>query len=274
MNQIQVHYALQVCDVKSHQSQKRYASDDRTEISKKSIKSFLESIELACITHPNVKHSVAIINDHSSEDLIDFVKYHIIKYTSSSIQINLIDLTNVTGISESIKYCYTWLKDNGKDLVYQVQDDYLFFPNAIGDMIDIYQQVYSETGSECVVSPFNDPWYWHTIYRDRSTPRAVIVGKNGYWIQYYDMSCSFLTSYQQFNKHWDLYDKFFNLIGSGSDGLENKSLNYMLTQRGVLGIVPVNTLSFHLQSDLEKDPHIDYKPLWESVKVTPTTNNL
>ena len=188
MNQIQVHYALQICDVKSYQSQKRYASDDRTEISKKSIKSFLESVKFSCITHPYVNHTIAIINDHSSEDLIDFVKYLITKYESSNIQINLIDLFNVTGICESIKYCYSWLGNNGKDLVYQVQDDYLFFPNAIGDMIDIYQQVYSETGSESIVSSFNDPWNWY-IYKNISTPRAIMVGKNGYWIQYYDMTC-------------------------------------------------------------------------------------
>ena len=87
------------------------------------------------------------------------------------------------------------------------------------------------------------------------------------------MSCSFLTSHQQFNQHWDLYDKFLELIDKGDDKLENKSLNYILTQRGVLGIVPVNTLSFHLQSDTEKDPHIDYKPLWESIEVTSLTTN-
>jgi hypothetical protein len=30
INQIQIHYALQTCDVKSYQDQKRFASDDRT----------------------------------------------------------------------------------------------------------------------------------------------------------------------------------------------------------------------------------------------------
>jgi hypothetical protein len=267
VNQIQIHYALQVCDTKSFQNQKRYASDDRTEISKKSIKSFLESIKQTCITHPNFNHNVVIVNDHSSKDLINFIKQIIVKYQSSNININLINLFNVTGISESIKFCYNWLKENGKDLVYQVQDDYLFFPNAIGEMIDIYQQIYEQTGSDCIVSPFNDPWYWNTIYKNKCTPRTLIVGKNRYWIQYYDMCCSFLTSYQQFNRHWELYDKFFHLINKKNNELENYSLNYILTKKGVLGLVPVNTLSFHLQSDTEKDPYLDYKPLWESIDI-------
>ena len=90
------HYALQICDVKSYQNLKRYASDDRTEISKKCIKSFLESIKLCCVTHPHINHTIAIINDHSSADLIKFVKKCILKYTSPSIQLHLIPLTDVT----------------------------------------------------------------------------------------------------------------------------------------------------------------------------------
>lgn len=265
------HYALQICDIKSYQNQKRYASDNRTEISKKCIKSFLESIKLCSLTHPHINHNIAIIDDHSSPELNKFIKKSVIKYTSSSIQFNLIHLTDVTGISESIRYCYKWLRDNGEDFVYQVQDDYLFSPNAVGDMIDVYQQVFDETGSQCIVSSWNDSWLWLTAYRNKPTPRTVIVGKRGYWIQYYDMSCSFLTSHHQFIQHWDLYDMFFYMIdriNKNNNDLENKSLNYLLTQRGVLGIVPVNNISFHIQSDLEKDPHIDYKPLWDSIDVT------
>jgi len=265
------HYALQICDVKSYQNLKRYASDDRTEISKKCIKSFLESIKHCCVTHPHINHTIAIIDDHSSLDLIKFVKKCIIKYTSPSIQLHLIPLTDVTGIKESIRFCYQWLRDNGKDYVYQVQDDYLFSDNAIGDMIDVYDQVFNETGSHCLVSSWNDSWLWLTLYRNRPTNRAVIVGKHGYWIQYYDMSCSFMTSHHQFNQHWDLYDMFLYMIDKvnpENNDLENKSLNYILTQRGVLGLVPVSNLSFHLQSNIEKDPHIDYKPLWDSIDIT------
>jgi hypothetical protein len=80
-----------------------------------------------------------------------------------------------------------------------------------------------------------------------------------------------MTSYEQFNQHWDLYSMFFYLtdrLKENNNHLENKSLNYMLTQRGVLGLIPINSLAFHLQSDLEKDPHIDYRPLWDSINVT------
>ena len=270
-SQLNIHYALQICDVKSYQGLKRFASDDRTEISKKCIKSFLESIKQCSIKKTYTTHTVAIVDDHSSKDLIKFIKKCIAEFNSKSISIELIQLTDKTGISESIKFCYEWLRDNGSDLVYQVQDDYLFSPNGIHDMVDVYEQMLTETGIQSLISPWNDSWLWLTAYRNRPTPRTVIVGRRGYWIQYYDMSCSFLTSHKQFIEHWDLYTMFFYMIDrtkSNNNNLENKSLNYILTQRGVLGLVPVNSVAFHLQSDLEKDPHIDYRPLWDSINVT------
>jgi hypothetical protein len=41
----------------------------------------------------------------------------------------------------------------------------------------------------------------------------------------------------------------------------------MLTQRGIFGLVPVSSVAFHMQSDLEKDPHIDWKPYWDNIKI-------
>jgi hypothetical protein len=267
---IEIHYALQTCDVKSHQGQKRYASDDRTEISKKCIQSFLESIKY-CSEQKETKHYIAIIDDHSTVELKTFIRNCLTIFSSNSIHIEFIELDSETGIRKSIEQCYLWLQKNGKDLVYQVQDDYLFTKEAINDIVDIFKQIEIETKHHAVISPWNDSWLWLSSYRNRTTPRTVLVGKRSYWIQYYDMSCSFLTSHQQFSQHWDLYYRFFDLIDKRTENnndLENKSLNYMLTQRGILGLVPVNSVAFHLQSDLEKDPHIDYRPLWDSINVT------
>jgi hypothetical protein len=78
-----------------------------------------------------------------------------------------------------------------------------------------------------------------------------------------------MTSHTQFNKHWDLYEKFFSINPSkGINGdLEAISLNYMLTQRGVLGITPVNSLALHMQGEQEVDPYIDWKEKWNQIKV-------
>jgi hypothetical protein len=203
-----IHYALQACDLKSYQNQKRYASSDRTEISKKSIKSFLEAVSKCSTDKDYTEHHIAIICDSCSQSLLEFINLSKELYTSDKVKIE-IQFLEKSGIMQSIKHCYEWLRDNGKNLVYQVQDDYLFSTNSIVDMVEVYETINAETGTQPLISPYNDSWLWQTHYRNISTPRTVIVGKRGYWIQYYDMSCSFLTSHEQFIQHWDLYLMFF-----------------------------------------------------------------
>lgn len=263
---IHCNYAVQLCDIKSYQGQKRFCGDDRTLLSKKSITSLLESIKYCVDKKNEVIHHVCIINDHSSEILIDYVQSIIKRYSSDNISIEVKNLSDKFGIAASIKECYMWLQSNGKDFVYQVQDDYLFKKNAIYEMLDLFYQKYNETNNHIIISPYNDSWLWEGPYRNRSTPREIIRAKYRYWIQYYDMSCSFMTTHQEFSKHWDLYEAFLYLVDhrNGND-LENKTLNYILTQRNIKGFVPVESLAFHMQSDLEKDPFQDWKPYWDNV---------
>lgn len=271
---IEIHYAYQTCDTKSHQNEKRFCGDNRTELSKKSLKSFLLSVKYCVEKNKEVKHNIIIIDDHSTQELKDYILECKEKFTQEKILIEFFEMGEKTGIKNSIEKCYMWMQENGKDLVYQVQDDYMFIESAIYEMIDVFFQIKAETGSDCLISSYNDSWLWLTAYRNRPTPRTVIVSKHRYWIQYYDMSCSFLTSHENFSQHWDLYNSFFYFIDNKQkhkNDLENKSLNYMLTQRGVLGLVPISSVAFHMQSDLEKDPHIDYRPLWNSINVTQST---
>jgi hypothetical protein len=39
----------------------------------------------------------------------------------------------------------------------------------------------------------------------------------------------------------------------------------MFTQRGILGIMPMNSVALHMQGPAEKDPYIDWKTLWDSI---------
>jgi len=269
MSKINFHYAYQLCDIASREGKPRICGDDRTLLSKKSFVSFVNSIKYLSNNLENTKHTICIFNDRSTDNLVSFVKDKIESLKQDNIDF-VFENTAEPGILTSIKQCYLWLQANGIDFVYQVQDDYLFFETALLEMYKVIHQVKMETGYDIVASPFNDFWLWLAIYRNSSTPRIVIVGENRYWIQYYDMSCSFMTIHLEFSKHWDLYHKFFELLKDNDPNLERYSLNYMLTQRA-LGLVPINSLAFHMQSELEKDPHTDWKPLWDSIDVTPTT---
>lgn len=271
--EINFHYAFQSCDVANREINNRFCTDNRTLLSKKSFKSFIDSVVYCIEKVPNSNHTVEIFADKITEDLSQFYHQTIPKYLSDRLRISITFLKpEQSGIKNSIKQTYLWLQQHGKDFVYQVQDDYMFVDSCIFESYDTFRQIKNETGTDCVISPCNDSWLWLTSYRNRTTPRAVIVGKHRYWIQYYDMSCSFFTSHSQFSSHWDLYLGFFALIDQlvkdQKKDLENKSLNLILTTRNVLGLVPVSSLSFHMQSDIEKDPHIPWEPIWNSIDVS------
>lgn len=260
---------MQVCDTSSREGKPRYCGNDRTLLSKKSIRSFLTSVEKVAAKQVT-QHYIRFVVDKSTDDLIQWLKNIIEQSRQSNIEIEIYNLEN-GGIYQGIRQCYLWLQDQGKDFVFQIQDDYLFEPECIEEMASVFYQIKNETDSECIISPYNDSWLWLSPYRNRPTPRTIIVGATRYWIQYYDMSCSFFTSHKQFSQHWDLYDMFFTLLKKltkDDKDLENHSLNYMLTQRGVLGLVPITSLALHVQSDLERDPFIDWQSRWAAVDVS------
>lgn len=263
-----IHYALQACDLKSYQSPKRFCGDDRTLLSKKSISSLIRSIEYCADLRSDSNHVINIIKDTCSPELTLFLDDLVRRVDHPRVTITLSDLAPLTGVVDSIRACYQWLAQNGKDLVFQVQDDYLFSLACLHDSIEHFYTVLGDTKTQCIIQPYNDITYWHFLYKNRSTPRLISLGKKGYWIQIYDTSCSFLTSHGQFQQHWDLYERFFELIPTASSDnpvLENRSLNCMFTQRGVLGLAPMNTLSHHMQ--MQPDLYVDWQPLWHDIQV-------
>ena len=81
----------------------------------------------------------------------------------------------------------------------------------------------------------------------------VVPGANQYWIQCFDLSCSFLTSHKQFIDNWDMMEYFLSLDPTSKMELENVSLNRILVDRQQLGLMPTSSIILHMQSDFEKE---------------------
>lgn len=261
---IKFHYALQTCDIGVRDdSEPRYAANSKTEITKKCVTSFLVSVETCAALAPDTEHTVCIFDDHSTSETLDFLNRAISTFNKNNVNVSLVNL-QTKGLFSSVRACYDWLESNGKDIVYQVQDDYLYTPLAIWEMTDVWMQVYNETQQHIIVSPYNHPYYWGTSYRYKSTPRVVHLGQSRYWIQLFEIPCTFFTSKEQFSKHWDLYENFFN--GDLFDSkLEINSFNKMLTERNILCLQPIESIALHMQTEFDKDPFIDWKSRWDAV---------
>ena len=260
---MKLHYALQTCDIASNQVNDRYCCNTKTELIRKCVTSFFQSLHIAAERERSFEHVVMILDDHSTEDTIYFLEECVKIYSKYNVKIELTRL-NDRGIMNSIGACYDWLIKSNADVVYQVQDDYLFTKYAITEVIDIYIKILRETGSESIVTPYNAPYVWSGGYKNRPTPRTIFFGEKRYWIQIYDISCSFLTSHKNFLENKDLLDYFLTLNPKEPE-LESASLNKILVQRGILGVCPFESIALHMQGEYEKDPYVDWKLLWDSI---------
>lgn len=269
---LQVHFAMQLCDSNSFQKQQRVCGDDRTALSQRSLMSFVDSVLVCARQRPLANFTVMLFVDNITASLRDFCHKVVNFDWASNLQISMNDISPATGISDSIRTCYQWMQDHGRQIVGQFQDDYLFVPQAISDSVDILLQVQKQSATDALIAPHHFAAFWREHYRNVSSPRCVMIGRNDYWIQIYDIACTFITTHTQFSQHWDLYDMFLELCRiyqyQGHDhGLESQSLNHMMTQRGVLALVPMRTLSHHVQSQRELDPFQDWQQLWDTIDI-------
>ena len=260
---MKLHYSLQTCDIASNQVNDRYCCNTKAELIRKCVTSFFQSLHIAAERERSFQHHVMILDDHSTEETIYFLQECVKIYSKHNVIVQLTCL-ETRGIMKSIGSCYGWLLENGKDLVYQVQDDYLFEKSAITEVIDIYIRLLLENKTESIVTPYNAPYVWNGSYKNRPSPRTIFFGEKRYWIQIYDISCSFLTSHKNFLENKDLLDYFLTLDPKNPD-LEAVSLNRILVQRGVLGVCPFESIALHMQGEYEKDPYVDWKLLWDSI---------
>jgi hypothetical protein len=260
---MKIHYALQTCDIASNQVETRYCCNTKHELIRKCVTSFFQSLHIAAERERSFEHVVMILDDHSTEDTIYFLEECVKIYSNHNISVQLTRLESY-GIMNSINSCYSWLLENGKDIVYQVQDDYLFEKTAITEVIDIYIKIYFENKTESIVTPYNAPYVWSGSYKNRPTPRTIFFGEKRYWIQIYDISCSFLTSHRNLRLNKDILD-FFVTLNPKTPELESISLNKMLVERGLLGVCPFESIALHMQGEYEKDPYVDWKLLWNSI---------
>lgn len=261
---IKIHYAFQACDTASNQNQKRYCGDDRTLLSKKSLISFLSAVDYCVSMNSDAKHKVRIFADGCSNEYFEYILRCKKKYTN--IDIEVIRL-NHRSLMKTVRDCWEWMGNGDGDIVYQVQDDYLFTESSIYEMIcALYQIMHDKEGHNCIVIPYNNPRFWLTIYRYSTIPLMIFPSIKRYWTRCYDIPCTFMTTRIQFNRHWDIYEKFL-AMSSTNPRLEAETLNKILVEREVLGIQPVDSIAFHMQSEAEKDPFYKWEILWDSVDI-------
>ena len=248
------------------QSKKRIFEFPKIEYVLRSLNSLIKSINYLEEKNSNIEIKIKIIDDNSQEQNLIKIK-EIIKKSNVNIEIinhkneehkNIIkkQTTNETFANlSSLLKCYEIGKNEGKDLVFFVEDDYLHFESALDEIISSYERISSQTNNELFVCPADYPY----LYMDNKKTN-LLIGSKRHWRTVSKTLCTFLVSHKLIEKYWE---NFYNNCLDRHDPFE-KYLNKVYEKE--LCVSPIKSLSIHMtnvNSSYGLSPFINYKSLWE-----------
>ena len=248
------------------QNKRRIFEFPKIEYVLRCLNSLIKSIIYLKEKNNNLNIKVKIIDDNSNNENLKKINDLIKK---SGVNIEIINHNNdnhknvikkqksnetFANLSSLLK-CFEIGKNEGEDLVFFVEDDYLHFKTCLNEMISTYERISSQTNKDLFLCPSDYPF----LYMNEKQTN-LLIGSNRHWRTIDKTLCTFLTSHNLIKKYWD---NFYNNCLDRHDPFE-KYLN-MIYEKEIC-ISPIKSLSIHLtniNSSYGLAPFIDYKSLWD-----------
>ncbi len=246
------------------QNKKRLFEQPKIEYSYRSINSLINSINFCKNKYPNLKINSVIIDDNSKEENLNRIKKLV---EDENIKIIPLDHKKYRSIIKEQKSDETFSnlaslfksfeigKEQGEDLIFFVEDDYLHFETMLEEMIASYERITSQVKREIFMCPSDYPY----LYMNNQKTN-VLVGNKRHWRTIDKTLCTFMTSKDLFLKNWGNYEK---TCLDRNEPFE-KYINEIYEKE--ICISPLKSLSLHLtniNSSYGLAPFIDYKKLWD-----------
>ena len=251
------------------QNKKRLFEEPKIEYSIRALNSLIKSINFSKAKYPNIKFKTIIVDDKSKKDNLNKFQKLIEK---SNLDINIIPLnhnkykgkikqqkngqtfSNLASLLQSFELG----KEQGEDLVFFVEDDYLHFEPMMEEMIASYERIASQVNKDIFMCPADYP----NLYMNNEKTN-ILIGNKRHWRTINQTLCTFMTTKTLLDKYWD---NFYNTCLDRNDPFE-KHLNEIYTKE--FCISPMKSLSLHLtnvNSSYGLSPFINYKKLWDENK--------
>ena len=250
------------------QNRKRLFEMPKIEYSKRSINSLIKTIKNCESKYPNILIKTIIVDDNSNEQNlsqirniienknIDIVPLNYSKYENIiKEQKNKETFANLASLFQSFEIA----KEQGKDLIFFIEDDYLHFEPLLEEMIASYERIASQINRDIFMCPSDYPY----LYMNNEKTN-ILIGNKRHWRTVDKTLCTFLTSKALLHKYWE---NFQNTCLDRHSPFE-KYLNQIY--KSEICISPLKSLSLHLtniNSSYGLSPFIDYKKLWEENKI-------
>ena len=248
------------------QNKKRLFELPKIEYSLRSLNSLIKSVNFCKTKYPNIKFKTIIVDDKSKEENLNKIK-KLIDGSGLDISINQLNHDKYKNIIKQQKNDQTFSnlasllqsfeigKEQGEDLVYFVEDDYLHFEPMMEEMIASYERIASQVNKDIFMCPADYPY----LYMNNEKTN-ILIGNKRHWRTINQTLCTFMTTKPLLNKYWD---NFYNTCLDRNDPFE-KHLNEIYIKE--FCISPLKSLSLHLtniNSSYGLSPFINYKKLWD-----------
>ena len=197
-----------------------------------------------------------IVDDNSSVDFQEILKELIRPY--EFVTIDFLPKREQEGLSAKKKSRYSVqvayehiykLPDN--DLVYIVEDDYLHFPGAIGEMINSWTYLSNVTGLEIGIFPqdFNQ-LYYHPNNPHNDTyfrPCLIVPTPTKYYRSTWFTQESFMVQSKIFKKYKEHFDSLL-IIGEEEHHWEGNTITNVWTKPEFKMFMPMGSLVVHMSN--------------------------
>ena len=258
------------------QNKKRLFDKEKSEYTFRSLNSIISSLEQARISFPQIEIDIVIIDynskkihlDHMKKQLnksrfnnsiisLDFneFKSKIKKFNAKNEKVTENQMSNMSNIYKSLLIA----KNQCKDLVYFVEDDYLHLQKTIEEMIFTYERISSQINRELILCPTDYPYLYTKI-----DPTTIFLGSARHWRVVDETLCTFLTSTNILEKYWD---KFVSMCQFEHYPFE-QPLHDIYKSEYCLS--PIPSLALHctnVNSIFGLSPTMDWKTVWEENKI-------
>ena len=258
------------------QNKKRLFDQNKSEYTFRSLNSIIKSLNVAKKSYSNIKFNIIVIDYNSKKEDLNVIKKQLenssFPYSMISLNMNefidkikkinekkekvsLNQMSNMSNIHKS----FILAKEKSDDLIYFVEDDYIHDTDAISEMIITYERISSQIKRELILCPTDYPYLY-----TKSDFTNIFLGSRKHWRKIEETLCTFLTSKNMLEKHWD---KFVSMCEFEHYPFEKPLHEIYITE---YCLSPIPSLAIHctnINSIFGISPNIDAKKIWDESEV-------
>ena len=254
------------------QNKKRLFDKDKSEYTFRSLNSIILSLNKAKLSFPQIEFDLVIVDYNSKKNDLNQIKKQLDKsnFKNSIISLDLNEfkdkikmtnaknekvtenqMSNMSNIHKSLLIA----KNQCKDLIYFVEDDYLHQKEAITEMIFTYERISSQIDRELILCPTDYPYLYTKI-----DSTNIFLGSTKHWRVVNETLCTFLTSRTMLQKYWN---KFISMCQFEHYPFE-QPLHDIYKSEYCLS--PIPSLAVHctnINSIFGLSPTMNWKQIWD-----------